>query len=122
MSLFIATLIAVGTWPLVRALARTLLLGSPEKIDVERVRSVFTKDAKVMCLEDFHLWELDTDYVVLSARVHAAVDSLDDADGLRSRITERLKTEFGIDHVTIEVGPHREGDNHGENDCLIKAG
>lgn len=117
-SLFIAVLIAVGTWPLIRDLLRTLLLGSPAEIDVDRVRTCFTEDAKVLCLEDFHLWELDADYVVLSARVHAKVDSLEDADGLRNRISGRLKSEFGIDHVTIEVGPHREGDDHGENDCL----
>jgi cobalt-zinc-cadmium efflux system protein len=118
MSLLIASMIAFGTWPLLRDLARTLLLGSPAEIDVDRVRSVFTEDANVLCLEDFHLWELDTDYVVLSARVHAKVDTLEDAEGLRTRISGRLKSEFKIDHVTIEVGPHRDGDQHGENDCL----
>lgn len=118
MSLFIALLIAVGTFPLLRDLVRTLLLGSPAQIDIERVRGVFTDDANVLCLEDFHVWELDSDYVVLSARVHAKVSTLDDADGLRSRISARLRDEFRIDHVTIEVGHHSEGEQHGENDCL----
>ncbi len=118
MSLFIALLIAVGTFPLLRDLLRTLLLGSPVQIDLEKVRGVFTSDTKVLCLEDFHLWELDSDYVVLSARVHAQVDTLADAEGLRHRISARLRSEFKIDHVTIEVGSHKEGESHGENDCL----
>jgi cobalt-zinc-cadmium efflux system protein len=117
-SLLIAGLIAAGTWPLVRDLVRTLLLGSPPEIDTDRVRAVFTEDNQIQCLEDFHVWELDTDYVVLSARVHASIESLEDADALRGRISRRLKAEFRIDHVTIEVGPHKEGDKHGENDCL----
>jgi cobalt-zinc-cadmium efflux system protein len=117
-SLVIAALIAAGVWPLLRDILRTLLLGSPAKIEVAKVRSVFVEDEKVRCLEDFHLWELDTDYVVLSARVHSDVDSLEASDALVKRISERLKQEFGIHHVTIEVGPHAEGSTHGENDCL----
>lgn len=117
-SIFIGGLIALGTYPLLRDLLRTLLLGSPAQVDVEQVKTVFTGDAKVLCLEDFHLWELDADYVVLSARVHARVESLGDADALRKRISGRLKREFRIDHVTIEVGPHPEGEDHGHNDCL----
>lgn len=117
-SIVIAALIAAGTWPLSRDIVRTLLLGSPAQIDVDRVRAVFQQDGRVRCLEDFHLWELDSDYVVLSARVHSDVDSLEGADALVQAISQRLKHEFRIHHVTIEVGPHREGDPHGENDCL----
>jgi cobalt-zinc-cadmium efflux system protein len=117
-SLLIALLIAAGTWPLFRDIVRTLLLGSPAQIDIEKVRAVFTNEENVRCLEDFHLWELDTDYLVLSARVHADVDSLDSADALVKRISTRLKHDFRIHHVTIEVGPHHEGHPHGENDCL----
>ncbi|MCK6544652.1 cation diffusion facilitator family transporter [Myxococcota bacterium] len=117
-SLVIAAMIGFGTWPLVRDLVRTLLLGSPSALDPDRVRSVFLEDSAVRCLEDFHLWELDTDYVVLSARVHTNVTELAAADALVKRIGARLKQEFRIHHVTIEVGPHREGEEHGENDCL----
>lgn len=117
-SLLIAVMIALGTWPLLRAIMRTLLLGTPSQIDVDKVRAVFHEDEKVRCLEDFHLWELDTDYIVLSARVHSDVDSLEGADALVRRISDKLKSEFRIHHVTIEVGPHHEGDEHGENDCL----
>lgn len=117
-SLLIAALIAAGTWPLARDLVRTLLLGSPAQIDLDRVREVFLSDPTVRCLEDLHLWELDTDFLVLSARVHSNVDSLEAADALVKRLSGRLEAEFEIHHVTIEVGPHREGDTHGENDCL----
>jgi cobalt-zinc-cadmium efflux system protein len=117
-SLVIGALIAVGTLPLFRDIVRTLLLGSPAKIDIEKVRAVFTSDESVRCLEDFHLWELDTDYVVLSARVHSDVASLDSADALVKRISTKLKQDFQIHHVTIEVGPHNEDEQHGENDCL----
>lgn len=117
-SILIALLIAAGTWPLLRDITRTLLLGSPAQIDVDQVRAVFHDDKSVRCLEDFHLWEIDNDYVVLSARIHSDVTSLEGADALVKQISQRLKRDFRIHHVTIEVSAHRDDDQHGENDCL----
>ena len=73
---------------------RTLLLGTPTKIDVEKVRAIFHTDGHVRCLEDFHLWELDTDYVAV----------LDDGEARVLAAAVRVGSTRLIDNVPLEGG------------------
>ena len=101
-SMLIATLILASTWPLLRDSVRVLLQSAPAHLDVEHIREQLEAHPAVRKVEDFHLWEVDSGRMILSAYLltdNGDLAALQDiSDCLRKQLTEA----FGIDHATFE--------------------
>lgn len=102
LSVLVAALILRSTVPLLRRTAHILLEGTPEAIDVDRLRRELP--AAVEGLDDvhhLHAWALtpERSLVTLHARVGADAD---EAVMLR-RIHQELTGRFGITHATVQI-------------------
>ena len=99
-SLFIATLILVSGWRLVRETISVLLESSPRYLDTDALRRDLTEIEGVRDVHDLHVWTVTSGFVSLSA--HAEVTSSDIADEVLRKATVLLRERYGIRHVTIQ--------------------
>jgi cobalt-zinc-cadmium efflux system protein len=99
-SLVIAALILFGALRLLRETAHVLMEGAPSGIDVDHVRRTIAETEGVAEVHDLHVWCLSPAHPMLSAHVtlspgHHGVE-------VSHRVGERLHTEHGLEHVTIQ--------------------
>lgn len=102
----IATLVVVvlmvrAGFGLVRDSSRVLLEAAPVGIDSEVVGAHVAGIPGVREVHDLHVWELTSGYAALSA--HVLVYAADDPAQVRQQIEGLLRSEFGLDHTTLQV-------------------
>lgn len=102
-TLVIAALVLVATWPLLRDAGRTLLQISPPSTDMNAVRESLARHPEVACVEDLHAWELDAGYLVVTVCVHVRCESLEAYEVLRQAIRHELSHRFAAAHLTLEM-------------------
>jgi cobalt-zinc-cadmium efflux system protein len=99
-SIFIAGLILVAGWRLVRETVSVLLESSPRNLDSESLRRDLLGIPGVRDVHDLHIWTVTSGFVSLSC--HCEIDSSELADDVLRRATTLLKERYGIRHVTIQ--------------------
>lgn len=99
-SLFIAVLILVSGWRLVRETVSVLLESSPRHLDTDALRRDLAGIRGVRDVHDLHVWTVTSGFVSLSA--HAEVTSSDITDDVLRDATVLLRERYGIRHVTIQ--------------------
>jgi cobalt-zinc-cadmium efflux system protein len=102
-SILIALLVVVSGWTLLREVVHVLLEGTPAHIALHEVRHELASAPGVLDVHDLHVWTITTGFEALSGHVvvapgHAHGDVLAD-------LSTRLRTRFGIDHVTLQLEP-----------------
>ncbi len=110
-SVAIGLLILLSSGRLVLRSVDVLLESAPSHLDVEAIRGAIEGVAGVTRILDLHVWTITSGLLVLT--LHAAVQEGADRDGLARTIRERILTDYGIEHVTIELegkttGPFKE--------------
>jgi cobalt-zinc-cadmium efflux system protein len=102
-SLAIAALVIHSAWSLLRETLAVLMEGAPGHIDVDRVRDAIRGVRGVESVHDLHVWTITSGRVALSCHVCAADD--EPPARLLRAVQQRLRSEFGIAHSTIQVEP-----------------
>jgi len=103
LSLVVAALILRSAWSLVQRSAHILLEGTPEWLDVARMRRELTESVPgVNDVHHVHVWSLTPARLMLTMHVTLQDDNGDPAAVIRV-IKRRLHQEYGIDHSTIEI-------------------
>lgn len=100
-TLVVSLLILVWTWRLTKDSLHILLEGTPHAIQAEDVRAAIAAVPGVVAVHDLHVWSITTGRDNLSA--HVVVQDSTTGPLVVRRIRERLKSEFRLDHVTIEI-------------------
>jgi cobalt-zinc-cadmium efflux system protein len=101
--------VAIGVFILPRAYrlgaraVRILIQAAPEGLDIEDLQTTLAALPGVVDVHDVHVWTLTSDMVVASA--HLMVVSGTDTHGVLDRARDRLATDYGIDHATLQVEP-----------------
>jgi len=112
-SLFIAVLIVVAAWRLLRDTTRVLLDAVPPEIDVAAVRAALGAADGVEAVHHLHVWTMGSERPALSAHVVLAGPlSLHDAQERATELKGMLATRFGIQHTTLEVECHACIEDH----------
>ena len=100
-SLLIALVIVVGTWGLFRQSLHMMFDGVPAHIDLHAVRRVLCSLPGVDRVHDLHVWATGTTEVALTA--HLVMPHGHPDDPFFEAATKRLRDEFRIGHVTLQV-------------------
>jgi cobalt-zinc-cadmium efflux system protein len=100
LSIAICALILGSSLRLAREAVHTLLEGVPPGISLPRVGQRMARVAGVASVHDLHIWSISSQRAALSA--HLVVRDLADWEGVRAALERVLRTEFGIDHVTLQ--------------------
>jgi cobalt-zinc-cadmium efflux system protein len=110
--LLIALVILKGTWALFTDSFRLIIDGVPRGIMIASVRDLLSQQQGVKGVHDLHVWALSTKENALSVHLWMPDASLDDE--VRERITQKLREDHGIHHVTIQV---EKTDRHCGDTC-----
>jgi len=100
-SLFVAALMFRAAYGLLKASGRVLLEIAPEDMSVEDIGRALATHPHVASIHDLHVWEIGTGFPALSA--HVLVHPGDDCHAIRRELEATLRSEFGIEHTTLQV-------------------
>jgi cobalt-zinc-cadmium efflux system protein len=100
-SLVIVAVIVRGTWSLLRESIDMSLNAVPEGVDAARVRDYLCSRAGVAELHDLHIWPISTTETCLTA--HLVMPAGHPGDVFLMEVARQLKTDFGINHTTLQV-------------------
>jgi cobalt-zinc-cadmium efflux system protein len=102
LSILVAVLILVSAWRLVRDSSHILLEGSPEGIDANAISADLMQSVRgVLNVHHVHVWSLSQERPLVTLHVRLAEG--EPATAAVRSVKERLKTQFGLDHATVEI-------------------
>lgn len=100
-SILISLIIIFGAWRLILESVNVLLEGTPKHINLSAVESTILETEGVSGVHDLHVWTISSGIEALSAHI-SHNESVVHSD-LLVKVRERLHTNFGIDHLTIQM-------------------
>jgi cobalt-zinc-cadmium efflux system protein len=113
LSLLVALLILRSAWYVVRHSSHILLEGTPEDVDVERLRSTLTEAVPaVQDIHHIHVWSLTPERPLLT--MHVRVAEASDAAAVLAALKHILIERFAIRHSTIQIEPGHCFDESGD--------
>lgn len=112
-SIFIAAMIAVSAWRLIKESAHILLEFCPPHIAIEAVETALSQQPGVKELHDLHVWTIGTGRHALSA--HVVVDEGHYGPQVLSGIHQMINQRFGIGHMTIQLETHSFREGHADS-------
>lgn len=100
-SMIIGVIILVTSWSVIAETFNLALNSVPEKIDEKKILNYLQSHQGVNRLHDLHIWPLSTTEVALT--VHLSVKDNVDTQILLEDISQTLRQDFDINHVTIQI-------------------
>jgi len=102
LSVLVALLILRSAFMLVREAGHILLEGAPRGLDRRHLASALCKKVPGLTgIHHVHIWSLSEERRM--ATFHACIAEDAEAAEVLAGIRDRLDTDFGIDHVTVEI-------------------
>jgi cobalt-zinc-cadmium efflux system protein len=103
-SLLVVVAIAKGAWPLFKESLEVLLESTPPSISATHVAATIESIPGVKNVHDLHIWAVEPRLIMLTC--HILVDGDDSAltNDLLHTIRTRVSADFGIKHLTIQMG------------------
>ena len=103
LSVVVAMLILRSAWQLVKRSAHILLEGAPEWLDVDDMQEkIIAAVPEVSEIHHVHVWGLTAQHLMLTMHV-VLPETVDEPTPVVRRVKSVLKSEFAIDHSTIEA-------------------
>ena len=100
-ALFVAALMLLAAWRLLRDSGRVLLDIAPAGLSVDEIGTAMVAHPGVVEVHDLHVWEVTTEFPTLSA--HVLVEPGADCHGIRRELEALLHERFGLGHTTLQV-------------------
>jgi cobalt-zinc-cadmium efflux system protein len=100
-SLIMCVLIIFSSWQLIRDAVNVLLEGTPSHIDVPALIEAMHEVEHVRQVHDLHVWTISSGKDALSAHVKTSPGS--SHRSVLEALQEKLRTEFNIGHLTIQI-------------------
>jgi cobalt-zinc-cadmium efflux system protein len=113
-SILIALLVLASSWSILRDSTSILLEAAPKGIDTSAVGARLAGAPGVVEVHDLHVWTITSGFPALSA--HVLVGRGEDCHGRRRELETLLRSEFGIEHTTLQV------DHAADPDGLVELG
>jgi cobalt-zinc-cadmium efflux system protein len=102
MSVLIGLIIVASSWRVTKASLHILVEGVPEGFHLADVAQTMGGAPGVTDVHDLHVWSLCSGHTALSAHVVVADQSLGQAQVVMDEIKRRLRSDFGVEHTTIQ--------------------
>ncbi|MDQ6827133.1 MAG: cation diffusion facilitator family transporter [Candidatus Eremiobacteraeota bacterium] len=102
LSLFVCGIIVLGVLRITRQASDVLLESVPAHLDVHNVLDAMRTMDGVVGVHDLHVWSIGTQSCALSAHILLNDRQISEASSLLRRVDDRMRSEFGISHVTIQ--------------------
>jgi cobalt-zinc-cadmium efflux system protein len=106
-SLLLISLVAVGSWGLLRDALTLALDAVPPGIDPHAVEGYLAGLPGVREVHDLHIWGMSTTHVALTA--HLVKPAVADDDALLAQACAQLRARYGIEHATLQIERGADG-------------
>lgn len=104
LSVLVTLLILRSAWFLVQESSHILLEAAPRGLDIEAMKlDLIGNIPGLILVHHVHAWSLTQERPMVT--LHACVSDVARAQETSQAIKARLKSRFGVDHVTVEVEP-----------------
>lgn len=102
-SAVISIVIMMGGFKIIKKSLNILMEAVPEELDIAKIRDSILKIDNVKNVHEFHLWSISEGLYSLSFHVLLKeYNGINDYDIVKN-ISNMLKEEYGIEHVTIQI-------------------
>ena len=105
-SILVSAIVLYSTWSLLRKAIDLAMHAVPRGIDEDEVEAQLAKLPNVVSVHDLHIWALSTTENALSA--HLVLSTMPH-DALVCQFDEKVRAEFPIHHVTLQLEPDGAG-------------
>lgn len=116
--LLIAIVILKGTWTLFADSFRLIIDGVPSSISLNAVSEFLLSRPGVEGIHDLHIWAMSTKENAMSVHLYMPDQVL--TDKLRIDLVEQLRTQFSIQHTTIQTETTQTDCNDACHDPVVK--
>lgn len=113
----IGLLILWSSWRLLQATVGVLLEATPDDIDPVAVAQAMRACPGVAGVHDLHIWTVTSGLVALSG--HIELTDLAAWPNVMTELTDQLRSEFGIAHVTLQPEVVAANDRHPGDDAMV---
>lgn len=100
LSVIIAVLVAWSGFRILRETTGILLEAAPPHLDVAAIERTIRESAGVAEVHDLHVWRISERFDMLTA--HVVLQRGEHGTTVCRTIAERLRSQYGLDHVTIQ--------------------
>ena len=97
-SFFVAAILLVGAFRLVRDATLVLLEAAPPHLPVNAVRQVVSAMPGVLHVHDLHVWTLGAGHDAIT--VHVKVNS---DPAIARQISDKIRATFSVEYVTVQI-------------------
>lgn len=115
LSLFVAAIIIVGVFRVLRDAADVLLEGVPRGLHVSDVRDVMAAVPGIAAVHDLHVWTIGSGALALSAHILVPDKRVSEASAIMRSLDAAVRERFGITHVTLQF----ECENCGQDERVV---
>lgn len=102
-SLFVALLIAISSWAVVKQSVNVLLEATPAHLNIAHISQAMRGINGVKEVHDLHLWTITTGMEAMSG--HIVVEQLAEGPAILGALNRLLSERFGIAHTTFQLEP-----------------
>ncbi|MGB9746208.1 MAG: cation diffusion facilitator family transporter [Bacteroidales bacterium] len=103
LTLFISLYILKETYEVLRQTVDILMQGTPRDLDLNRVQQVLEQIEGIDNIHHVHAWNLSDREVHFECHVDLAEDiRVSESEKILNEVTEILREQFGISHVTLQ--------------------
>lgn len=113
-SILVSILVIVSGWRVTRDTLHILMEGKPRNVNIEEIRSSLTTIPSVRNVHDLHVWAVTSDFPTLTC--HITVEQGINTQRVLGEATKRIREQFHIEHVTIQIEEDTEY-CHNEEHC-----
>lgn len=102
-ALVVVALLLYNTIKILKEATNILLEGVPKDVDIDRIQTTVAGIDKVVEVDDMHIWAIRSGYNALSCHIVIDKRELKNSRAIVEAVKKMLRTEYGIEHATIEV-------------------
>lgn len=99
----IGLLIIRSAYRLVRDSTDILLESTPKQFQLEKIAETIQTIPMVRGVHDLHVWTITSGLYALSGHLMVETDSISEGSTIVEKVAAKLKTVFGIEHVTLQI-------------------
>jgi cobalt-zinc-cadmium efflux system protein len=104
LTMIIGIIILRGTWGILKETTDILMQASPGNIDIPKIKKQLENHPEIKNIHHIHSWRLNDN--IIHFQCHAELKNnlkIKDADKVRMELEKILQSDFGIDHITIQI-------------------
>ena len=103
-TIVIGLVIIKATWGIIKETVEILMQSSPENLDLQVIKTELEKHPEISNIHHIHAWRLSDNIIHFQCHANLCNNkTIKEVDKIRLELENILCTNYGIDHITIQM-------------------